>query len=161
MHMDVCMVTKRRLFRVGERVVLAGPVAYPCLVGEGDGVLTFNQTYAQAAERFLSQGLEMPAHMASQAYESADNTSKYAFVRRQISCQMTAEILGQDDLVALKKTASKKLARRIARWGALAGADGCILKVDVVVSSNIMARDVRVAEHFWCLPWGWMERWKE
>ena len=79
-------LTKQKLVREDGWVIVCATVVYPQLVGEGEGVLRFNQTYESAAQSFLEQGLTHPIALAQK--ERAEGGR--GFARYEVICDMKA-----------------------------------------------------------------------
>ena len=90
----------RRLWKE-DRPVLIVKAVYPMLVaveasdGEtvtafSEAAMRFNDTYARAAEAFVMGGLSLVGPETESAYDSLDACERASFLRRELTCCMTA-----------------------------------------------------------------------
>ncbi len=90
----------RRLWKE-DRPVLIVKAVYPLLVtaegSDGETVTAspeaaarFNDTYARAAEAFVSGGLSLIGPETEAAYDTLDACERASFLRRELTCRMTA-----------------------------------------------------------------------
>ena len=92
---SVSLATIRRLFRVGETVVLEVAISYPQLqFADGENqILTmeisrFNEAYRAVAEAFVAWCEQTLAEEAREAFSAAGIGAAYTFDRRVAICRM-------------------------------------------------------------------------
>lgn len=156
-----CFTAERR-FRVASCPILSVKAVYPQLVmsdaseqaelwATEAAAERFNQCYEQAAEAFVTCGVERLGPKVAEEYATQPD-ARYTFARRELVCTMTVEIVNETETKQLRQ--KKAEAKEEPDLSVVP----CLLSVKIEKSYGMRRKNERettlVGHHVWRFPKG-------